>query len=63
MNVAKRLAYSATREDGVDFVEVIDRRLGGKWKLSRLLCRAVMPAVKDRSGLHSLLEALEGQVS
>ncbi len=59
----KRLVYLAVRGDEKDLVEAVDRRLGGKGKLSQLLWRAVVLAVKDRSDPQSLLEVLEGQVS
>ena len=59
----KRLVYTAAREGGHDLVEAVDRRLGGKGKLSRLLWRAVAPVAKDKASPESLLEALEIQVS
>ncbi|MBM4432037.1 MAG: DEAD/DEAH box helicase, partial [Chloroflexi bacterium] len=59
----KRLMYSAAREDGHDLVEAVDRRLGGKGKLPRLLWRTVAPVAKDRADPKSVLEALEAQVS
>lgn len=58
----KRLVYSVAREGGLDLVEAVDRRLGGKGKLSQLLWLAVARAVKDRAHLESVLEALEEQI-
>jgi len=59
----KRLVYSAAGEGGSDLVEAVDRRLGGKSKLSRLLWRVVVLAAQGKVDPPSLLEALEGQVS
>ena len=59
----KRLVHAAAREDGHRLVEAVDRRLAGRGKWSRLLWRAVAPAVKDDLTPESLLEVLEAQVS
>jgi superfamily II DNA/RNA helicase len=59
----KRLVHAAAREDGHGLVEAVDRRLAGRGKWSRLLWRAVAPAVKDDPTPESLLEVLEAQVS
>ncbi|MBW1946427.1 MAG: DEAD/DEAH box helicase, partial [Deltaproteobacteria bacterium] len=61
--IIKRLLNSAARENGHDFIEAVDRRLGGQGKLPRLLWRTLEPGLENRANPERLFGGLEALIS
>jgi len=59
----KRLLHSLNREGEQRLIEAMDRQLGGKGKLCRLLWNEVRSKLKREADVNAVVEALEAHVS